>query len=284
MKTALNHKGALAALLVVLILEALATGLIPHSKGFLYDILQSKVGPVWVAIGIYLINYLLLYITQSVKDYAGVNLYTRMRADRTEEVIKKIYDSKDTVLVDNLEQRIQEDVKWSYRLRMDVWVEYFISGLIVIQLVIINMDEPSLVISALSYAAVSVWIAKKFNPRLTSSQRDLRKDEANFRTDLSTGLTTNLLGEANKATMVESKVRMQYRLFTNTQLSVMQVIPYLVMVPSLMSGDVTLGTLVKYQSSFALLVINAGILIVLYDTYTKGQASEQRVKEIEEKL
>lgn len=277
MKLALNHKLPLTLLILVLIGEALMTGILPHTKGALYDILESKEGLVWAAIAIYTINYFLLYTMQALKDWVGVNLYTKMRVDRTKEIL-----SRKLKRGNNLEQRIQEDIKWSYRLRMDVWVEYFISGIIVIQLIIINLDEPVLIGSALGYALLSVIIAKLFNPKLTGAQRDVRRDEANYREDLMKGLTTNLLGTANKATMVEAKVKMQYRLFTNTQLAIMQIIPYLVMVPSLMSGDTTLGTLVKYQSSFALLVINAGILIMLYDTYTKGQASEQRVKEIED--
>jgi len=272
----IKFKALIALLLFIFISESVLTGLIPHSRGYLFELLESKTGPIYIALGIYFSNYFFLDGFQAIKSYFILKISLLHRSDRTAEVVGNTKDN-----VSNSPQRVQEDIKLSYHSRITVWAEYFISGTIVLQLMLINLSEPKLIFFAFVYALVSVWIAMKFNPRLTYAEKDVQQKEASYRTTLVDNLKDITgLGSANSSSMKAAMVRMQYLLFTKLQLGLLTVIPYVVLIPSLLDGSIDLGTLVKHQATFALLVINAAILIHLYPLYIQGKASEERVKEL----
>lgn len=184
-------------------------------------------------------------------------------------------------LPSNTPQRIQEDIKLSYVQRITVWCEYFVSGLILIQLMALNIHQPLLVIGALVYAGVSVVIAMLFNPRLTRAEIDSQQAEASYRTRLVGNiLDISGLSSANDASIKAARIRTEYLLFTKLQLGLVAVLPYVVLIPQLFSGAIDLGTVVKHQSTFALIVVNAAVLIQLYPNWIQGKASEQRVREV----
>ncbi len=264
-------------LAVVLVSESVLTGFLPHTRGYLFELLGAKAGPIWLAIFIYFINYLFLSFFQSIKAYVVLSFSLIFRSDRTRSISKLNIKN-----VSNVSQRIQEDIKWSYHERITVWCEYLISGTILIQLIILNLSQPILVISSIGYAILSVCIAMRFNPRLTYAEKLVQDKEATFRAALSINFL-NVVGlkDANKASMKAGAIRMQYYLFTQMQFGLINVLPYIVLVPKLLSGEIDLGELVKHQATFALIVVNAAILIQLYPRLIQGRASEERVKELE---
>ena len=270
-----GNKLFIFAVIFVLIAESVLTGLIPHSRGYLFGLLESKVGPIYLAIGIYFCNYLILDAFQAIKPRLVIGLSLIYRVFRTESI-------RPNPNTENAPQRLQEDVKLSYESRLTVWCEYFISTTIVIQLLAINLSQPILLISALTYAALSVYIAYKFNPRLTTAEKEVQKQEASYRAQLSKNIT-NITGvvQANKASIMAANVRLQYSLFTKLQLGLISILPYIVLVPALLAGDISLGGLMKHQATFALIVVNAAILIQYYPLLIRGKASEERVKEME---
>ena len=272
----MKYKAVFIVIMIILIAESLLTGFIPHTRGYLFELLEAKGGAIYVALGVYFLNYLFLDGFQAVKEYMLIKYSLYFRTDRTNEVIKNIKPG-----VSNTPQRIQEDIKISYLKRFIVWAEYFISGTIVIQLLIINLSEPILVVSALVYAGISVIIAMKFNPKMTKTQRNMQQQEATYRVKLTNAIDIAHLPVANKATMMAAKVKMHYLLFTKLQLGLLTVLPYAVMIPSLIAGEISLGTLVMHQATFALIVVNAAILIQFYPKLIEGRASERRVKDIE---
>ena len=275
----MRYKKLLALVIAILIAESILTGLIPHSRGYLFGFLETKMGPIYIALGIYFANYLLLDGFQAIKGYFILKLALLFRTERTKS-LNSIEMKKG---LDNAPQRIQEDVKYSYLSRFTVYAEYFVSGTIVLQLLVINLSEPVLLVSALGYAAFSVYIAVKFNPRLTKAEKMVQKEEASYRASLAEDITNiTRLPLANKADLVAGLIKLQYLLFTKLQLGFVTVLPYLVLIPSLMDGTITLGTLMKHQATFALIVVNASILIHYYMRLVQGKASEQRVKELEE--
>lgn len=271
-------KGLITLVLFILVAESVLTGLIPHARGYLFGFLESKSGPVYIALALYFSNYLSLDFFQAIKRYFIVKLSLMFRTNRSNETIKCLGTE-----LDNEEQRIQEDIKLSYVSRITVYAEYFISGTIVLQLILINLDAPVLSLAALAYAGLSVYIAIKFNPRLTRAEKEVQKTEASFRADIAASKSLSLLPGANKASMMAEAVHMQYLLFTKLQLGFMAVLPYIVLVPSLMAGDISLGELMKHQATFSLIVVNAAILIQYYTLLVKGRASEERVRELEDK-
>jgi len=273
----MKFKGLFIVVMIILVAESVLTGLIPHARGYLFSLLELKGGPIYFALGIYFCNYLVLDGFQAIKEFFIVKFGLAHRTDRSKETVTKLKDN-----ISNTPQRIQEDIKLSYISRFKVWAEYFISGTIVVQLLLINLSEPILVVSALAYAAISVYIAIKFNPRLTYAEKEVQQTEATFRAELSLDATNIVsLPHVNKINVKAAAIRMQYLLFTKLQLGLVTILPYLVLIPSLLAGTIDLGMLIKHQATFALIVVNAAILIQLYPKLIKGNASEERVKEVE---
>jgi ABC-type uncharacterized transport system fused permease/ATPase subunit len=187
-----------------------------------------------------------------------------------------MFNHKDNI--PNADQRIQEDIKLSYQNRFTVWAEYFISGTIVAQLLLINISVPILSAAALGYALLSVLIAYKFNPRLRSAEVMVQQEEANFRAKYQ---SIRSFFTANDASLRAEKIKTEYLLFTKLQLGLVTVLPYIILIPSLLNGSIDLGTLIKHQATFALIVVNAAILIQYYTVLIKGKASEERVRDLE---
>lgn len=269
---------ALAIVVTALLLtEAVVTGLFPYSRGFLYEILTDKSGALWLAIGLFFANQFIFEVIQSVKKFLVIKLALRARKDRTEEILR------DTIRIDDhVPQRLQEDTKLSYLMRLTVVSEYFVAILILIQLTIVNINVPLLLVAGFVYAGISVWIAMRFNPKLKSAEISEQKAEAAYRESYIESLNPAGIIGANKASLLAAFFRMQYDLFTRTQLSILVVLPYIVLGPMVLSGAITMGELVQHSTTFSLIVVNASLLIQYYTVWVKGTASELRVKELNE--
>jgi len=266
-------------LFFILTAEAIATGLLPMARGHLFTLLAVKEGAIWFAILLYFLNYTAVEFAQCFKAYVVLKLALFYRSLRTNSVIDKI-DHRHS----NLPQRIQEDIKLSYLQRITVYSEYYVSTLILIQLVLLNLTIPLLILSALLYAGLSVLAATLFNPRLTRAEIISQQSEASFRTSLVENLSDiSLLPETNKLVLKSNWLQTEYLLFTKLQLGLVVVLPYIVLLPQYLNGTIDLGILVANQASFSLLVVNAAILIAMYPKYIQGKASEHRVKEVMKK-
>ena len=287
----MNNKPKLLIFLLIIwiIAEALLTGCIPHTKGLLFQALSTKDSSgIWMLLALYGLNIFSIDFFQSIKPYIVLKCALFFRTVRTKDLVFYTLNSDDFRLhklkkkLDNIPQRIQEDVKLSYIQRITVWVEYTISGLILVQLMWINKDLPILILSALVYAIFSVVVAFLFNPRLTKAEINTQKYEADFRAALSKNLfDISLLSTVNNFILKATRIQTEYLLFTKLQLFLVTIIPFLVLIPSLMSGSIDLGTLIAHQSTFGLIVVNAAILIQMYTQLIKGKASEQRVRQLE---
>jgi len=260
------------------------TGLIPHTKGHLFELLNSKSIEVWVALFIFGGNLFILDAFQSFKGYVILKTALLFRRDSTESIekcnLKKI---------SNIPQRIQEDIKMNYLSRFTVFAEYFISGTIVLQLMIMNYQFPLLICTALIYASASVGIALLFNPKLTHAEKSIQEAEATFRENLSHevgndnpkwGNNALDITHTNKINMVAGKIRLHYTLFTRMQLGILAVVPFVALIPGYLAGDYSFGDVIMHQSTFSLIVVNAAILIQCYPTLIQGKASKARVDEM----
>lgn len=289
MKYVNTPKSLIILLVIWIIAEALLTGFIPHTKSYLWQGLSNKdPSNIWLYLFLYSINLLSIDFFQSIKPYIVLRCALIYRKIRTKDLVNNALDINDFEKYelkkkhDNIPQRIQEDIKLSYVQRITVWVEYTISGLILVQLMWINKDLPILIVSALLYAVFSIWVAVKFNPKLTKAEIDIQKYEADFRYSLTKNWSDiSLLNTVNNMVLKSTSIQTQYLLFTRLQLFIVAILPFLVLIPDLMSDKISLGTLIEHQSTFGLIVINAAVLIQLYTQLIKGKASEQRVKELE---
>jgi ABC-type uncharacterized transport system fused permease/ATPase subunit len=278
----------ISILIFILVSEAVLTGLLPVSRGELFNALDVKSNHIWYLVGLYFLNYLGLDFFQSIKQFTVLKVALFYRTFRTKSTNVSLVQDKikgiknlNNYLPSNSPQRIQEDIKLSYVQRITVWSEYFVSGLILVQLLVLNIHQPLLVAGALAYAVVSVVIAMLFNPRLTRAEIDSQQAEASYRTKLVGNiLDISGLAGANDASIKAARIRTEYLLFTKLQLGLVAVLPYIVLIPQLFSGAIDLGTVVRHQATFGLIVINAAVLIQLYPQWIQGRASEQRVQEI----
>lgn len=282
-----HNKKLLVLLFVILTLEALTTGLLPITKGHLFGYFEAKNSLAWLALLYFFLNYVAIDFCQCFKGYIVLRVALWYRELRTNKIfgklgIAKLNPSKSKTLPTNSPQRIQEDIKLSYLSRISVWVEYYVSGLILVQLILLNLSEPLLLGLAALYALVSVAVALKFNPRLTKAEIDIQQSEADYRT----GLFANILDisgmyTANKACLKSKWIQTEYLLFTKLQLGLVAVLPYLTLLPKLLEGSMTLGVMVQHSTVFGLFVVNMAILIQLYPTLIQGIASDKRVRELE---
>lgn len=277
-----KYKGLLTPLIIlitILLSESILTGLLPVTRGGVFEMLEAKNVGVWLAIGFYFCNYLFLDFFQAIKSYFVLKVSLWFRTRRTHLICRKGV-KKD---IDTVPQRIQEDVKLSYLSRLTVYCEYFVSGIILIYLIVMNLDVPVLVGAGILYAVVSVGIAYAFNPRLNRAEQMSQEHEAKFRNTLLQKLTPRFLKKTNEAVRRAQVIRTQYLLFTKLQLGLMTVLPYIVLIPQLFAGEINLGDLVQHQATFSLIVVNAAILIQYYTILIQGKASEDRVQIVERK-
>lgn len=274
----LKHK-YLILLILIIISEAVITGIIPIYRSDLYGALSNKTPQIYEAILYCFIVYFFCDFFQSIKSFFVLKVALKFRTQRTIKVagIQLLKPSD----LDNIPQRIQEDIKISYVNRITVLCEYFISSTIVAQLIYLNRDEPKLILAAAIYTILSVLIAITFNPKLTATEKEVQKGEASFRSSLAAGLNFTSLVVANQSSINAAKVRTGYLLFTKLQLGILTMLPFIILAPALINGTMDFATMMKHQGTFSLLVVNAAILISMYTTLIQGKASEQRVKEIE---
>jgi len=270
---------SLITLGLVIISESILTGVIPIYRGDLYGALSNKSPEVYHAILVCFLIYFTLDFFQSIKGYVVLKTALIFRTRKTVEIAAK--QVLKTSELDNVPQRMQEDIKLAYLNRITVLCEYFISGTIVLQLIYLNLDQPKLIAAALIYTLISVAIAILFNPRLTATEKEVQKGEASFRESLTKGFNFTSLSVANTTSLKAASIRTGYLLFTRLQLGILTMLPYAVLAPALIAGTIDMGTLMKHQGTFSLLVVNAGIIIQLYTTLIQGKASAERVKELE---
>jgi ABC-type uncharacterized transport system fused permease/ATPase subunit len=268
-------KKLLFIVLLVLTGEAILTSILPYTRGWLFDSLSIKSSAVWTIILIYFFNNLVLYYLQEIKDFVVLKTSLLFRYNRTHKIIDQKF--KD---ITNIPQRIQEDIKLSYFSRYTVYAEYYVSGIILIHLVILNLSVPLLVVLSIGYAFISILIALLFNPKLTKAEVIVQQSEANYRRSLMDSFNLQPLTIANLACITAGKIRLGYGLFNQLQLTLILILPYVVLIPLYLHGIISLGTLVKHQTTFSLIVVNAAILIQYFPTLIQGKASEKRVKEM----
>lgn len=269
---------ALSILIFIVCCESTLTSIIPVYRADLYGDLSSKAATIYQSITICFIIYFLLDFFQSIKSYFVLKVALLYRSTRTLKIVSKGIPKLD---LDNIPQRIQEDIKLFYVNRITVLCEYFISTTIVLQLIWINRHELILIGLALTYTLISVIIAIMFNPRLTVTEKEVQKGEASYRESFSRGFSLFSLQVANLTSLKAASIRTGYLLFTKLQLGILSMAPFAVMAPALLSGSIDMATIMKHQGTFSLLVVNAGILIQLYPTLIQSKASEERVKELE---
>lgn len=268
-------KKTVAFLVLIASIEIALTCLLPFTREIFYNALDAKLQNTLLFVGFLFLNAFALDMAQALKGYL-VNLTGLIKRGKT--FIKLAND--DLKALEDRPQRLQEDIKLSFIYRYTVLIEYFISGGILLFLIFSNLHQPMLVAGALTYAIITVLLALLFGKKLVKAEANVQSQEAAFRISLAS--TVNALGlhSAQKASIGAAKTRLAYAAFTRAQNAVLIILPFLVLLPGYLTGDVTLGYLMKSVAVFDLLVVNANILINMYPTWCQSLACRKRVQEL----
>ena len=279
-----NHKRIakfwLGLLILEIVLEIVATSLIPVASGYLFGQLSLKSALVWTGIGYVFMTRFGFDLCQAFKQYLQIHFAMARRYLHTIGLGVGI-NTKAWKDVDNVEQRIQEDIKIYYLNITSTYTEYTISLGILVFLIVAHHDETFLILSALGYAVLSVLIAWLFNPHMKHAERIVQKTEASFRHALIQFQRPDGFHDTLAANKKAATIRLGFSLFTKLQSGLLLIIPYIFLLNPYLEGKIEIGTLVENVGIFALIVVNADILINMFPVLTAGNASKERVQELE---
>lgn len=264
----------LSLLLVEIILEAAFTALIPKSQQYFFNLLGHFSHNIYYGLLFYFFMRFGYDICQAIKPYLQIRYSQILRESKTTALLGSELNQ-----VDNVPQRLQEDIKLMYLNQITVYTEYTISGIIFFVLLIYTKDHPILVGCAILYAIISLALTYLFNPKMIYAERIIQKSEADFRKELS---IKNLL-EVIGYNIISAKIRLVYQLFTKLQGGLVLVLPYLFLLPAYVNKQLSLGDLIAQSSIFGLIVVNFDILIAVFPLLTQGKASKERVLELTNK-
>lgn len=277
----MSHRAWVGGLVFIIVAEALLTGVIPLTRSELYGELAKGSTLIYIMAAWAFANIFVLEAIQAVKGYVVLRASLKAREARTHEVCIGLTNrTSDAEIAPNAPQRVQEDIKLSYINRYTAWSEYLISGIILVYLIVVNWDHTSLILASLIYSVISIAIAYLFSPRLTEAEKHVQRTEAEFRDSLVTSLTPIGLNPAQEANIKAGKIGLHFNLFTKLQGSVLQILPFVLLTPALMSGVISFQEIMEHANTFSIIVVNAAILISIFPVLIRGKASEERVKEL----
>lgn len=283
---------SLSILLLLITTEIVCTFYIPVWRKFFYNTLSAKdINAFYNSLWLYLILISLLTFAQSFKAWCGQRLSLIVRTGLTKYLLRKWTTAGKINEVDNPCQRINEDSRLCTELTVGVLTEVIISATIVVSLVISSIDDTKLLLLSLGYTIIVMGIAHFFKPGLINADLTLQKAEADHRFSLS----RITLGQGDytapgKYEVVKTfynkwvNTLLRYSIFNSMQTNFMPLIAYLVLCPLFFAGTLTLGDFMGKVAVFDLLVLNSTILVQLFPTITRAQASFKRITLFNEKL
>lgn len=271
----LSNRKYIFILGIICLIEIVSTGILPWTKGIFFQALEDKTQTVWLFLGYMGLNYLILELVQSFKGLLVIRSAQEIRRGTSQNLLKFV-----TNLTSGA-QRLQEDVKIYFTNKIQVYSEYFISFGCVVMLVGLNIHQPILLLGALAYAGVTITINKIFSPMMRKAEQIVQQSETELRDDIRENLQLNLLENTIACNLTANKIRFQYTLWSKFQSLLLVFLPYIVLTPLFLKGNINLGEFMSASSTFSLIALNASIIIQLFSTYTVAQASRERVEEMQ---
>lgn len=276
----------------LLILEIVATSLIPEWRKYFYNILENKDSAKFIyGIGYFIALMGALIIAQSFKEYVARTTAIHWRTALTKVLLKKWVKEGDRNRVDNPCQRINEDAKLVSDLAISVAIEVIISASIVIALLASTSNANGIVLASMVYTVIASAGAYMFKNRLVDTEIGMQKAEADHRFTLSKiALYQDDYTAKEKYLNVVERVKVYLRtllgfsIFSATQGNVSILIPWLILSVPYFKGSMTLGDFMGGVAAFELIVVNSTILIKMFPAVTKAHASWVRVRDFYKKL
>lgn len=279
--------GGFAAILLVLIaVEIVATVAIPAWREYFFDGVEAKDHAVFISGMWYFTALMLAFVfSQGFKYFIIQKLALEWRTALNSMLSKKWFSKLPAkAKVDNPDQRISEDTNIASMLALELIVEVLISFAIIVGLVG-SMTSTLLWLSA-GYTLVISALAAFFHRPMINREKLLQRAEADYRYRLAQCVTDGqkrpvdtLYGSVKKRFNGLINITLGFNLFSRAKGNLMNIIPYMLLVPMYFADEIGFGEVMKGIAQFDLLVINATILIILYPKVTKALASYERLQE-----
>lgn len=275
-------------------LEVYATYLVPEWKKYFYNVLEAKDKSKLVMSVVYFSALMCaLIMSQSLKLYVSRLLSLSLRTIITSNLWIRAFWRGKKHTVDNVAQRINQDVQIATDNMIRVWIEIIISTLLVFIMIINNLNNKLIVWSSVIYTIVICAASFLFKKPLINTEIGVQMAEASHR--------RGLIADEQHASMFDTvsvsnfdtvkknlrkylNVMLGYNIFNAGQNSFSVIIPWAILSVPYFNGQTSLGDFMAGVSVFETIVINSTILVSMYPEVTKYQASLTRVNELHESL
>ncbi|MBA3537832.1 MAG: ABC transporter ATP-binding protein/permease, partial [Tatlockia sp.] len=296
-------------------------------SGF-YALLMAKaaIGPILISLGYFALQITAMVGAYVLKNYLLDQLTLRWRDWLTNKLVKQLFTSKNNYLdlhrfskkIENLAQRIQEDVKNFVSLTLNLGADFLksvlsfgtfvgilwvVGGALTFVLFGLNIVIPGyLVWVALIVAVVATVITYFIGRSLAETNKNQEKAEAEFRDELST-LTDEAeniaveRAENYHQTLLEEKLKYikentnervktetKLNAFQNIYSNIAQILPILASIPLFFLGLIDFGSMMQVGMAFG--EVN-GALSWFANTYqdiSQYQTAIERITEMQEAL
>ena len=243
-------------LVVIVVAEAVTTGLLPHTKSMLFAGLASAPATVAFAALFFGLNLVILELVRAWKPYAITRTAMLRRSERTSNLISQ---ADEKAGYPQFPQRVQEDIKQSFMLRYTVYAEFAISAGIVIYLILVNLGSPLVIFYAAVYSVISLVIARIFQPIVQRAEQDVQGKEADLREGLAEGVFEVffeklgrhlLLGMAIEANLKAATLHLRFDIFSKLQTAGVILVPIALFLPPLIAGSINFQQFLDETTTF----------------------------------
>lgn len=274
-------------LVAIVALEIFATQAIPYVREVFYTALDKRdLEGFHTGLLLFVGMYGTFILSQGFKLGVARRAALVVREAMSKVLLKAWVTSKGSLEgIDNPDQRIADDVRIATDTFIKVGLEFFISGVLVIILLIQAMGHPQIAVAAVVYTLVICILAAKFRKPLIKAEINVQHKEADYRLSL-VKISLNqgdFTAKQNLAQVVE-RVKRQlllltgFSVFSATQNSFSVFVPWLLLAPGLFAGTLTLGEFMANTALFELIVVNSTIAVTLYPDITKTESAWIRVR------
>jgi ABC-type uncharacterized transport system fused permease/ATPase subunit len=268
------------AVFVAATIEVVATALVPLAeKEFMADIM-AKNWPVFVEGAILYGIFLIFIVSAMALKSLSVSLMTVDLGKNLVSSFLKFPGTRGSVIAPG---RIDSDGK---TLAMDVLslaTETYISAGIVVALLfqITRLDILGL---AIVYMAIYFFLTVIFKKRLSGYLHLVRCGQDKYRAQLEKreaikeGMVLRMYGHMRAAVFKLQITTLWFRVVNKGGCDALALLPFFLLVPEYIAGTMDFPTMAAAYTSFRLLVINFGIILTLYPTYTEARVAYKRLE------
>jgi putative ATP-binding cassette transporter len=283
-----KHFFSLMTLLIVIVtVEIIATQAIPHVREVFYSALDKRdIDGFHQGLWLFVALYGTFILSQGFKLGVARRAALLVRETMSKVLLKAWVRTQEQLdNIDNPDQRIAEDVRLATDTFIKVGLEFFISAVLVLILLIQASGNPNIAVAAVLYTVGVSILAARFRRPLIAADISLQHREADYRLSLvKLSLKQGDFSAKHNLTRVVESVKRQlglltgFNIFSAAQNSVSVFVPWLLLAPSLFAGTLSFGEFMANTALFELIVVNSTIAITLYPEVTKTESAWIRIQ------